>query len=69
MSQKSTGVVKFFNPQKGFGFIVPDDGSKDIFVHMSNILGKDQSLNEGDRVTYTRDQGRKGPEAKDVAVI
>lgn len=67
--QKSRGVVKFFNPQKGFGFIVPDDGSKDIFVHMSNIVGNHQSLNEGDRVEYEREQGRKGPEAKNVALI
>ncbi len=69
MSEKSTGIVKFFNSQKGFGFIVPDDGSKDIFVHMSNIAGGQQSLNEGDKVEFEKDHGRKGLEAKNVAPI
>lgn len=69
MSEKSTGTVKFFNSQKGFGFIVPDDGSKDIFVHMSNIADAQQSLNEGDKVEFEKDQGRKGVEAKNVALI
>jgi cold shock protein len=69
VSEKSTGIVKFFNSQKGFGFIVPDDGTKDLFVHMSNIAGSHQSLNEGDKVEYEKDHGRKGPEAKNVALI
>lgn len=66
---KSKGTVKFFNSQKGFGFIVPDDGTKDLFVHTSNIEGSDQPLNEGDKVEYEKEQGRKGPEAKNVARI
>ena len=57
----SVGTVKWFNPQKGFGFIQPDDGSKDVFVHISAVeqagLG---SLNEGQKVSYELEQGRQG---------
>ncbi len=63
----TTGTVKFFNRTKHFGFITPDDGSKDVFVHESQIAG--WSLNEGDLVEYELGEGRKGPEATNVKMI
>ena len=55
----AAGKVKFFNDQKGFGFISPDDGSKDLFVHVSEIQAG--TLNDGDSVEYEIGQGQKGP--------
>lgn len=63
---KDTGIVKFFNGQKGYGFITPDNGGKDLFVHASNIEGG-YSPSEGDRVEYVEQDGRKGPEAAQVS--
>lgn len=63
---KSTGTVKFFNSQKGFGFITPDNGGKDLFVHVNNLEGGAQSLHDGQKVEYVEGEGRKGPEAKEV---
>jgi CspA family cold shock protein len=60
------GAVKFFNGSKGFGFITPDGGGKDVFVHQTAIEG---SLAEGDRVEFETEQGAKGPQAKDVKKI
>jgi CspA family cold shock protein len=60
-----TGTVKWFNDQKGFGFITPDDGSTDLFVHQSAIVGEG-SLREGAKVTYEAEAGDKGPRAVDV---
>jgi CspA family cold shock protein len=61
------GTVKWFNEQKGFGFIVPDDGGEDLFVHHSNINGAGfKTLKEGQAVEYEPAQGKKGPEAKAV---
>jgi len=60
----TTGTVKFFNRTKNFGFITPEDGSKDVFVHGTNVLG--ESIADGDTVEFTVGEGRKGPEAKDV---
>ena len=60
------GTVKFFNEAKGFGFITPTDGSKDIFVHKSEAPG---SLREGDRVEFEVAQGDKGPHAENVQVV
>lgn len=66
---KKKGKIKFFNAQKGFGFITPDSGGKDIFVHANNVSGDPQSLREGQAVEYVEGSGRKGPEATDVTPL
>lgn len=62
----ATGKVKWFSEEKGFGFIVPDDGGKDLFVHRSHVATADRLLKNDERVIYEIGQGRKGPEAQDV---
>lgn len=62
-----TGTVKWFNDAKGFGFITPEDGSKDVFVHHSAVQGNGfKSLSEGQKVTFKLTQGPKGPSAEEV---
>ena len=65
-----TGTVKWFNDQKGFGFITPEDGSKDCFVHHSAIQAQGfRSLAEGERVEFDVVQGQKGPAAENVTKV
>ena len=62
----SEGTVKFFNNAKGFGFIAPDDGSKDVFVHKNDL---DVEITEGDKVSYDVTEGQKGLNAVNVKVV
>lgn len=65
----ATGTVKWFNESKGFGFITPDDGSKDVFVHFSAISSDGfRTLAEGQQVTFDVEDGPKGPQATNVTV-
>ena len=64
------GTVKWFNPDKGFGFIAPDDGTADVFVHHSAIKTDGyRSLQDNQRIEFTATQGAKGPQAEDVRPI
>lgn len=66
----ATGTVKWFNDAKGYGFIAPDEGTKDLFVHFSNVAGEGfKTLTEGARVEYEAREGTKGPEATNVMPI
>jgi CspA family cold shock protein len=62
-----TGKVKWFNAEKGFGFITPDDGSKDVFAHHTAIAGDGyKTLNENQEVTFDVTEGAKGPQASNI---
>ncbi|MEQ9891617.1 cold shock protein CspG [Pectobacterium aroidearum] len=70
MSNKMTGLVKWFDASKGFGFITPDNGSKDVFVHFSAIQSNDfKTLDEGQKVEFTIENGQKGPAAGNVVAL
>jgi CspA family cold shock protein len=59
----NNGTVKFFNESKGYGFITPDDGGKDVFVHVNGLI---DDIREGDKVNYETEEGRKGLNAVEV---
>mgnify|MGYP001197139386 CR=1 FL=1 len=72
MSNRITGAVKWFNTEKGFGFLSRDDGEQDVFVHFSSIAqqaGEFRNLNEGQRVEFEVEVGSKGPRAAFVSKI
>lgn len=70
MADRVTGVVKWFNPTKGFGFIEQDGGGADVFVHHSAINSTGfRTLEEGQRVEFTVGQGQKGPAAENVTIL
>jgi CspA family cold shock protein len=70
LQQMATGVVKWFSDEKGFGFITPDDGGADAFVHFSAIQADGfRTLAEGAKVEFELGQGQKGPQAQNVRVI
>ncbi|WP_217877310.1 cold-shock protein [Pseudoalteromonas shioyasakiensis] len=69
MSNKTTGSVKFFNEAKGFGFISPDNGSQDVFVHFKSIeVDGFKTLQEGQKVAFNIEKGTKGPQANNVTL-
>ncbi|MFY2507229.1 cold-shock protein [Vibrio pectenicida] len=70
MSNNTTGLVKWFNESKGFGFITPDNGSADLFVHFRSIASDGfKTLAEGQKVSFSVEQGAKGPQAGNVTVL
>lgn len=70
MSERSQGVVKWFSRQKGYGFIQPDGGSEDVFVHFSAIAGEGfRNLDQGERVEFSIEDSEKGPQAANVVKL
>ena len=69
-TQKEFGIVKWFNNEKGFGFITPETGGKDLFAHYTEIVGEGhRSLEENQRVSFVSGMGQKGPQAKSIQVV
>lgn len=70
MSANKTGTVKWFNEDKGFGFITQEDGGKDVFVHFRSIVSEGyKTLKEGQQVSFVVEQGQKGPQASNVQAL
>ena len=70
MAEREVGTVKWFNGEKGFGFIAPESGEKDVFVHFSAILSEGyKTLKENQKVEFLVVQGAKGPQAQDVKIL
>ncbi|EJE4169815.1 MULTISPECIES: transcription antiterminator/RNA stability regulator CspE [Vibrio] len=70
MSAKVTGSVKWFNETKGFGFLSQDNGGQDVFVHFNAIVADGfKTLNEGQKVSFNVEQGKKGPQATEVTPL
>ena len=71
MATTQTGTVKWFNDSKGYGFIAPDDGGKDLFAHFREIQGAEgfKTLAENDRVQFVVTQGAKGPQASQISPV
>ena len=70
MADVTTGIVKWFNSQKGYGFISPEDGSEDVFAHYRNIVGSGhRNLEENQRVAFSIEQGDKGLMATNIKVL
>ncbi|EKO3892648.1 cold-shock protein [Vibrio metschnikovii] len=70
MSGKVTGSVKWFNETKSFGFLTPDNGGSDVFVHFNSIASEGfKTLAEGQKVSFNVEQGKKGPQAEQVTVL
>jgi CspA family cold shock protein len=66
----ATGTIKWFSDEKGFGFITPDEGDKDVFVHRSGLADEAQgTIAEGTRVEFETEEGRKGPQATGVKPV
>jgi CspA family cold shock protein len=63
------GTIRWYNKEKGFGFIIPDEGGKDVYVQSSNIETPDHNLDDFQRVEYEKTLGRKGPEAVHVRAV
>ena len=70
-TNQTTGTVKWFNESKGYGFIAPDDGGKDLFAHFREIHGQQgfKTLAENDRVQFTVTEGPKGPQASNISAL
>ena len=70
MSDFSTGIVKWFNDEKGYGFIAPDSGDTDLFIHYKSIQGTGRrTLIEGQKVQFKKEEGEKGMQAVEVSVV
>jgi cold shock protein len=67
--RKERGMVKWFDEAKGYGFITPDSGHKDIFFHRSNIDMLERTVDKGERVEFELGEGRQGPEARSVRAL